>query len=117
MEITYTVTELHSSVHMQLGTRRKSKTNPESVCSASVAATQLWDYPGPGKFHLAWKLNCSPGGMPTCQLTVGLVPPRRAETFWHCHLEHFSNLIVEQDLRGKKTQKRKEIVMGLADSS
>lgn len=55
--------------------------------------------PGPVKLHLAREANCSPGAVSTCQLTVGRVPLRRADIFWHRPLEHFFNLMAEQDLR------------------
>lgn len=55
--------------------------------------------PGPVKLHLAREANCSPGAVSTCQLTVGWVPLRKTDTFWHWPLEHFFNLMAEQDLR------------------
>lgn len=71
--------------------------------------------PGPIKLHLVWEANCSPGGVPTCQLTVGLVPLRiRADTFWHRPLEHFFNLMAETwDEEMRKHRKEKKMQRAL----
>lgn len=97
-------TELCSCLQMQW--RRVEQEADEKTEIQRLSAEHLFQQPscepspGPLNLHLLWEVNCSPGGMPTCQLTVGYVPPRRrADTFWHRPLEHFFNLMAEQDLR------------------
>lgn len=84
--------------------------HPGTVYRASVLATQLWAFSWTQRIPSVWEVSL-PRWCPTCRLTVGHMPLRiRADTCWHGSLEHFFNLMAEQDFRwrdeetGKKMQ-------------
>lgn len=66
--------------------------------------------PGPVKLHLVREVNCPPGGMPTCQLTVGHVPlGRRADIFgaglWSVSLTQWLSKTGNEEMRKQKEKK------------
>lgn len=100
-------------LHMQSKKVEQGKTRNADI--QRLSEKHLFKQPtcGPSsglvELHLVQEANSTPGGGPTCQLTVGSVPLKiRADTFWHKSLEHFFNLMAEQDLRWRDEETGKK---------